>query len=903
MLSISPIRRGAGGYYLKLGREDDYYTKGAETLGRWQGRGLEALGLKPGDPVTPEALRNLMRGFSPDGQTPLCQNAGRDNHRPGYDLTFSYVKHGSTAWSQADPSRRVQIAACHGVPVDAALRFLEREAAFTRVGRGGARQEPVEGLVVACFDHKWSRAGDPQLHSHCLVMNVAPRADGSWGTIESKHLLEHKMAAGAVYRAECARLLQDLGFRVEREGSFFKLPDVPEALVERFSSRRRQIEERLGAESASARASERATLLTRPAKKAVPQEVLIAKALEEGRRAGFDVETIIRPPKALDIERERTEATRAALSSLMKSQSYFTRLQFLRRLAEQAPGRGLGAGEVLAACDDFLSTSKSVVPLGLRRGKPFFSTPELLETERRMIDQVRASREDRASAVSEETLAAACKQVERDRNLRLSEEQVRAVRHVTMNPGGIQVIQGIAGSGKTAALDAVRRAFESDGYKVIGTAVSGKAAEELKQGSGIESCTLRRLLLMTSERTFFQAWVEAQKAALRNILHGGFHSTSAFLKYIEKAKQPTFTLPDSGAEKTMLEAYAAAQKEARQRGGFASTRAFLKYMEEGRTPAEELDSRTVVVLDEAAMVNTRDMAQLVDVARKAGTRLVLVGDARQLSPIKQGGAFPRIRDEVGHADLSEIHRQREAWAREAVRRMAEGEALAALRAYAERGLLAVAEGRDEARSQLIADWAKRGVDRPQDNLILTTTRHDAAVLNGMAQQERLERGAISYSDSVQAGPHRIYEGDRVIFTKNSLALGVSNGQLGTVETVDAKGERLSVRLDNERLAAVRLREYDRLQLSYCLTTAKAQGSTVENAYLLIGGPNQDQALSYVQISRARAETRLYVDRLQAGEELADLARQMSKTNAKELAIDQVDRNENDSQIRSQEIER
>jgi ATP-dependent exoDNAse (exonuclease V) alpha subunit len=240
-------------------------------------------------------------------------------------------------------------------------------------------------------------------------------------------------------------------------------------------------------------------------------------------------------------------------------------------------------------------------------------------------------------------------------------------------------------------------------------------------------------------------------------------------------------------------------------------------------------------------------------------------------------------------ELTEIRRQEEPWARQAVKDMAAGRAREALAAYAEKGLLQVEESREQARAALLEWWKERGgVGKPQEHLILTGTRLDTAILNRMAQAERRREGHLG-ARSVSLPGDTVYEGDQVLFTRKSRLFGVENGTLATVVGVDPKERVLRVRLDTGERTRVPLDHYDHLQLGYALTTHKGQGCTVENAYILVGGGMQDRELSTVQVSRARGQTWIFTDRAEAGEGLTQLARQMSTSHQKELALDLAQR--------------
>lgn len=130
-----------------------------------------------------------------------------------------------------------------------------------------------------------------------------------------------------------------------------------------------------------------------------------------------------------------------------------------------------------------------------------------------------------------------------------------------------------------------------------------------------------------------------------------------------------------------------------------------------------------------------------------------------------------------------------------------------------------------------------------------------------------------------------HRGDRILFTRNSKRYGVQNGSLGTVAEVDAARQILTVKLDQGKLVLVPVKDYAHLKLGYALTTHKSQGATAENAHVLLGGPSQDRELSYVQASRARGTTRFFLDKLEAGDDLRDLCKQMERSRQKDLSHD------------------
>jgi conjugative relaxase-like TrwC/TraI family protein len=827
MLSVAALSGGQGNYYLALAR-DDYYLKGGEPPGRWLGEGAERLGLTA--QVDGPALKHLLRGFSADGSQPLIQGAGSPKHQAGWDLTFSCPKSVSVLWSQAEPDTRKTIQEAQAAAVREALDYLQEAAAFTRRGKGGRTKERTE-LVVATFDHGTSRAQDPQLHTHCLVLNVGVRADGSTGTILSQPLYAHKLAAGAVYRAELSNQLEKrLGVVLERRQSWFEVQGVPASLVEDFSKRREQVEKALAEHGASgAKAAAKLTLATRQAKEHLPRAELLPTWQEVGRRHGFTAENanalLLRQGPRQDLAGRVGNCIQAAAARITRHDSHFPERELVRRAAEEAQAMGIPASALRHLVKQELARSPEFVCLGRANGEIRYTTREMLALEKKLLAQVGELKNLPSAPVAEQTI----RSVEEP----LSAEQKQALRHLTQSGGRVQVVSGMAGTGKTSTLRAAREAFEREGFEVVGTCLSGKAAEGLEEGAGIRSSTLARLIGMPEV---------------------GFRG--------ELDKGPLDTLKD----------------HARQ----------VRRAAQGKStwPVEpvRLTPKTVLVVDEAGMVGTRQMERLTEKALAAGARLVLVGDEKQLQAIDAGGPFGSLGDRLGRATLTDIRRQREPWAREAVKQIAGGDARAALREYAGRGLVSVSEDRQEAMQTLVKAWKREGAGNPRDNLILASNNAEAGQLNRMAQAQRMVAGGLGKGALRVAGSD-FHRGDRVLFTRNSKRYRVQNGSLGTVTEVDAANGILTVKLDQGKLAVVPVQDYTHLKLGYALTTHKAQGATTENAYVLLGGPSQDRELSYVQASRARGTTRFYLDKLEAGDDLRDLCKQLERSRQKNLSHD------------------
>lgn len=476
MLSIGAMVAGQAKYYTTLARED-YYLEGGEPPGKWHGRGAEALGLN--GTVEGTQLANLYKGMAPDGSRSLVQLQRGRMHQPGWDLTFSAPKSVSVLWSQADAEARRTLQAAHDNACRLALEYLQENAAFTRRGRGGAEQEPC-GLIAASFEHGTSRAQDPQLHSHVLVLNVGVRDDGTFGTIWSHDLYIHKMVAGVLYRVQLAHECKKLGLELKRGETSFELAVVPEALCDFFSTRSHDIKEAMAKEGSSGPAAAAlATLATREVKGHVARDELFRRWAEPGELHGFSADEARSAfGRGTSLEFGLSGArvslrTGKAIEELSSRQSHFSEAQLLRRVAHALEHRGLPAAMLIEGVRDFLHNSDKLEVVRDAGRHPRFATRDLLKAERRLQEAADRSRTHDSHVVSQKTLAAVCSK------RTLTPEQEAALREITAGSGSIKCVEGMAGTGKTYLLSAAREAWEKEGYRVVGGCLSARAARQL----------------------------------------------------------------------------------------------------------------------------------------------------------------------------------------------------------------------------------------------------------------------------------------------------------------------------------------------------------------------------------------------------------------------------------------
>ena len=358
--------------------------------------------------------------------------------------------------------------------------------------------------------------------------------------------------------------------------------------------------------------------------------------------------------------------------------------------------------------------------------------------------------------------------------------------------------------------------------------------------------------------------------------------------------------------------------------GIASrTIASLEYA--WKADRDALTSRDVLVVDEAGMIGSRQMERVLSAAGAAGAKVVLIGDPEQLQAIEAGAAFRALAERHGASEITTIRRQHEDWQREATRELATGRTAAALERYAAASMVRASGTREEARADLVGDWAAARRERPEESrVILAYTRDDVRDLNERARAALRAAGELRTPDQVvqtERGTRAFAAGDRIMFQRNERGLGghysdwnavaVKNGTLGTVLAIDAEGQRFTVRLDgasgpgtpggsagqekgNGREVTFYLRDYAHIDHGYAATVHKAQGVTVDRAHVL-ATPHMDRHAAYVGLTRHRDGVSLHYGRDDFAEP-AQLARALGRERAKDTSLDYPDR-ERDELVR------
>lgn len=530
MLTIGKLGAGQEGYYLDSVATgiEDYYTGEGEASGRWAGKGSPALGLD--GRVEADELHHILCAEHPESGQPLTsRNQGR--RVPGFDLTFSAPKSASLLWALGDEESRRVVRDCHDRAVEAALGYMEREAGRVRRGAGGLHKQPVQGLIAAAFRHRSSRAGDPQLHTHVLIANLAQGPDGRYSALDGQRIYHHAKSGGYLYQAHLRNeLARELGvkFQPVRRGAA-EVEGVPDEVIRGFSRRRAEIERAMAERGeTSAHAAQVAALDTRRGKEyGVGEQTLHERWNERAFELGAEPASwgLGRP------ERSEIEMRQIALC-VTADRSHFDRRGVVEAFCDSAPS-GLSVEEAEHRADAFLA-SDEVVHLAPAQLGDRYTTPEILRLESGVVAGLERLKGVGAGVADDVAIARVISS-----RPTIGTDQAKMVRRLASDGDGLAIVVGRPGTGKTFALDAAAEAWRSAGLEVRGAAPTRVAALELERAAGIPSVSVAAILAEMDDRAANSfgapALADGTVLVVDEAAMVGTRSTARLLHHVEAA--------------------------------------------------------------------------------------------------------------------------------------------------------------------------------------------------------------------------------------------------------------------------------------------------------------------------------------------------------------------------------
>ncbi|RHW28543.1 toprim domain-containing protein [Nocardioides immobilis] len=832
----------------------------------------------------------------------------------GYDLTFAPVKSVSTLWALADPGVAKQIEDAHHSAVEATLSWLEKEVLFTRRGRGGLQQVKAKGLIAGMFTHRDARSSDPHLHTHVALSNKVQDETGRWLAVDGRVLFKANVTLAEMYNTLIeSELIARLGVRFENRRSGLnkgqgrvgdkrpvrEIVGVDERLAQAWSKRHHAIEARRRELAAAFQAehgrpptegeavtlAEKAWEQTRQAKHAPRAEadqrtvwLAEAAAIIGSEQAVRDmVERCLgHTPDAQDITDEWVAETAQDVVARVAEDRATWQVWHLRAEAQrQARAHGIRLTDLDTCVDRVVATAIAehsiafndpdplthattaaqlsaeldvTIPALLRRtehgvggeeivsvyslaGARQYTSQAVIDAERRIVESARRTGRNTISEVRVGIAIAEAAANSDTTGLQLNAAQQSLVRAMATSGRAVQLALAPAGTGKTTAMQVLTRAWQDAGGTVIGLAPSAVAALEL--GASINP-----------ENPDNTAAGAAAKA--KGLLDGPWRPVRRKVRADTLAK-------------------------------------LVWHAEKGGAPSwmERINNKTLVLIDEAGMAATTDLAAAIEYITSRGGQVRLVGDDRQLASVAAGGVLRDIAHQIGAVTLSEVHRFRN---RDGSLNHAEAAATLALREgdpsaiafYADRGRIHVGDlgaCADQAYAAWAADMAADVTADPassnavSDSILIAPTRDLVAELNTRARNDRLaglDEKEIGRVLTLADGT-KVSQGDRIITRENDRRLSISgtnwvkNGDRWHVRCVNADGS-LTVVHDQLGKTITLPADYvsKTVQLGYATTIHGAQGITTGTCHVVLTG-EEDRNLLYVALSRGRFANHLYLN--------------------------------------------
>ena len=774
----------AAEYYLESQRSfrhpNEYYTAGEEPDGTWfNPKGL--FDLEDGVKVDAGQFQRLYNGYAPDGSGKLVQRAGNPERSPGVDMTFSVDKSVSALWAIAEPEMRQRIEA---MAVSAARAALEdsvlRYCSYTRLAEKGVTRPVEADLMGATFVHGTSRENDPQLHVHCTIFNVAKtHEDGKWRAHHQYPVYSWKKAAGALFRANLAwELQQELGMRMEQYG--------PTGEFTRIAGM---------PDDLKAFWSKR-----RKAIVAMAGELGIPSLGNASRMAG--VNKITRERKSHDNDPEvRHRRWRG------EAEGYVEREELIAAVTGHEVK--IGRQQVRELTDRL-----DELPSHLAREEAVFRRPDMVE----------AAANAAAGLMGREAVGTAIERLRRNPEI----ERLEPKKPTAESRAGMvhtEVYSTRHNLGLEQAVRDMTAAMAADiGHDLPEEAVKEKVKSLLEQGYPLSQ---------EQSLAIFHATIKGGRVA---VIEGaaGSGKTTTLRPITDLHKEHGYEIVPT----------AVAWRTAVALGDDCDARAYCvdKLLKLAAKEQVQIGPRTLIVVDEAGMLSTRQAHHILQLSERHGAKVVFAGDTRQQQPVEAGPGLRLIRDVAGSVRVDRIRRQKadledvlthvhgetpqrarfragltnpqerdtilaeyEAlekkplftpWQVAVSEALRDGEAEKAIEAWYLRNRLHLCHDEEKTLTRLVDDWERHVRAQPgTSTVVLARTKAEGRALSWLMRQRVLaqtpdaKRAVIEVSrdlDGRVTEPLEIAVGDRIRIGATQWEKQLFNGTVVTVEDLEVR---------------------------------------------------------------------------------------------------------------------
>lgn len=875
MLRASPsltVGQASHYYQSEFSRGDYYAERESEGIvaSRWQGRGAEQLGLS--GCVKADHFARLLEGKDPSGREILvAHREGLDERRAAWDVTVSPHKSVSLTALVGGDSRLLE---AHDRAVSKALAELERHAqAWVH---GGRDVVTTSNVIAASFRHETSRALDPQLHSHCVVLNITRRADGEWRAINARGIFRGQRLGNEIYQAELRKELVSLGYEVQsyRDGRSGRqrvtgIAGFQDDHLKYFSKRSREIERELKAHGfRSGRHAERVALSTRKTKaKGIDREALMWNWRTAAREVGlvfpkWEKDRLVSPGRlgpARELELSTRVAVNGARDHLSERRAVFGVSELEREALSRGRDRGVTIDDVrkeIASRDDLVVADRGDAVVARA------TTSQAIQEERALLGAV-----ERGHGRGQ-TLPSPVEARE------LGEDQLRVARHILGSPDRFVAVEGKAGTGKTKVLSYVRERAAEAGWSVRGFAPTTTATAVLREG-GIESTTVAAALReglslkrepqlwiideagLLSSRQAKELLERSERVGAKVVLvgdrqqHRAVEAGSPFALLIDRAGIATERLDVIRRQKD--EALRETVRAASEQGGAGRAVQLLEpagrviEIPDARLRHEQI-TRDFIADGGRGVVIAPSNAERTDLNRRIREALIESGRVERKS-VKAPVVVRQdlTREQEGRASNYGVG--------DRLRFVRGGQGI-------EAGERARVVSIDERKNLLRLELESTRLVR------VINPKHRRAF-----EVERIEQ-------------RRFAVGDRIKFRARDRRLDVANGTVGTIKKLDHDRAVATVEV-GLRHFRLDLNEPRALDHAYAVTSHRSQSLSRERVYLTVDTIHSEELVNrrqfYVSVSRAVEDARVYTSDRRA------LSRAVSREQGRESALSVLER--------------
>lgn len=818
------------------------------------------------------------RGMEPSNAQ-LVQFVAQNSKVPqkavaGYDLVFTPPKSVSIAWGLGDEQLRRGIESAHEHAIQDVIRHLEKNVVMTRRGRNGVRQiETSSGVIGTKFRHWDSRAGDPNLHDHVVIANRVQGVDGQWSSIDGRMLYQYGVECSELYNARVQQYVTELtGLQFEARSLNGKQPvheivGIDDEMVRAFSSRRGEISAALEqvtakfveehgyapSEKQLIQLAQQATLATRPAKDGV-------HSLEE-LHAEWVAQAHVLREQGVDLPVEGALAEKLKKASAEYEQNI---LQAKRQQAYESPVQEHAAA-IVARLEESRSTwrrthvNAEVLRYARDMGLNEKQDAALLSSIREHLnaEMLPLHAQSQRLTPREFMRADGTTQYQRINHELFTSERVLAAESAILDAATQQVIP--ASSLDVFEMEAEKRRAE--------LALQGHTLPEGQERMAREFATSDKLLVVG---------IGAAGA-------GKTSSTRLAVNAIEA----------SGGRVVGMAPTAAAAAVMREEMGIEAD-TVDKILSDWKNGAPvSLRAGDVLLVDEAGMVSTPKLQQILQLAQERGALVRALGDYRQLSAVGSGGALRLVDREVGAVHLDELFR---------FKNPDEAAATLALREpplvgddkpfdwYKDQGRVVAGES-DVMVEQVFTAW-RDDTTAGKQSIMIASTNETVGKLNDLAQAHAMERGHVhpEHGSVRLHNEARAHVGDVIVTRKNARRLTVNSGQdfvkngdLWRVSQVHDNGAMTVQHLEHGgKVTLPAAYAAQSVELGYAATIHRAQGATVDTAHALVDS-STDRAGAYVALTRGRESNKLYVS-LGEGQSRDEVLEQIASAYERDLTV-------------------